>query len=94
MTPCIEPKIGGPIQVHKSYPHIYLGVVNNKQKHVALRRLVMASVLGRSPVMVGCTCGNRNCINPNHLFETTLKAVRKASSDKLWTAQKAAEVRL
>lgn len=88
-TTCIEPKIGGAIQVRKSYPHMYVGVFDNKQRHVPLRRLVLAKVLGRSPDTVGCTCNNRNCINPEHLFETSVSKVATIKNNRMWAAQKA-----
>lgn len=88
-TTCIEPKIGGAIQIRRSYPHMYVGMFDNKQRHIPLRRIVLARVLGRDPVTVGCTCNNRMCINPDHLFDTSVAKVCTIKNNKMWAAQKA-----
>lgn len=78
MSACINAVLGGAVQkTSKGYPTYYLGVVNGKIVTVSYRRLILERHLGKPVSVATGRCGNKMCVNPEHLYATSLRTMNQ-----------------
>lgn len=66
------------------------GVLMNKGKHFFTHRLIFRHYYDFTPTMVGHTCNNKKCCNPEHLKETTARENNQYRYDSECTLKRSA----